>query len=139
MLVLKNHFLLRLHYLIEVNDRLSFLINTEFMSNETTNPTMLFLDRATPLRVHNIEELGYDNKRSYTSNELTIKTPSYNLQGQMNYKISDQWTSQTAFQEALQNLRVTIIIYMKEQVTFHNITDGIVFGRSFTNQIIQKH
>ena len=30
----------------KVNNRLSFLINTEFFDGESTNPTMLFVDRA---------------------------------------------------------------------------------------------
>lgn len=29
----------------KVNDKLSFLINTEFFDGESTNPTMLFVDR----------------------------------------------------------------------------------------------
>ena len=80
----------------KASERLSFLINAEFLSNEATNATMLFLTRSTPLRVKNMDELGYDNKRSYTNNQLSIKTPSFNLQGQMFYKINDSWTSQTA-------------------------------------------
>ncbi|GGA66041.1 TonB-dependent receptor [Flavobacterium palustre] len=80
----------------KASEKLSFLFNTEFLSNEATNTTMLFLTRSFPLRVHNMDELGYNNKRSYTSNQLSIKTPSYNLQGQMFYKINDSWTSQTA-------------------------------------------
>jgi iron complex outermembrane receptor protein len=36
-------------------------------------------------------------KKSYTSNELTMSNPTFNLQAQMNYKLSDQWTSQTVF------------------------------------------
>ncbi|WP_035656746.1 TonB-dependent receptor [Flavobacterium seoulense] len=80
----------------KASDRLSFLINTEILNNEATNATMLFLARSFPLRVNNIDELGYNNKRSYTSNQLSIKTPSFNLQGQMFYKINDSWKSQTA-------------------------------------------
>lgn len=80
----------------KASDKISFLVNAEFLNNESTNATMLFLTRSFPLRVHNMNELGYDNKRSYTSNQLTIKTPSFNLQGQMFYKINDTWTSQTA-------------------------------------------
>lgn len=80
----------------KASEKLSFLFNTEFLSNEATNATMLFLTRSFPLRVHNMDELGYNNKRSYTSNQLSIKTPSFNLQGQMFYKINDSWTSQTA-------------------------------------------
>ncbi len=117
----------------EVNDRLSFLINTEFMSSESTNPTMLFFDRGAPLRVHNINELKYDNKRSYTSDELTMKTPSYNVQAQMNYKLSDQWTSQTVFSTSSARSRGNYT-YLYEGTQFTPITDGIVLARYFTDQ-----
>ncbi|WP_343696352.1 TonB-dependent receptor [Flavobacterium sp.] len=117
----------------EVNDRLSFLVNTEFRSNETTNPTMLFLDRGNPLRVHNIDELKYDNKRSYTSNELTIKTPSYNIQGQINYKLSSQWTSQTIFSTSSAKSTGNYA-YLYEGTAYTPITDGIVLARYFNYQ-----
>jgi len=119
----------------EVNDRLSFLINTEFMSNETTNPTMLFLDRSNPLRVHNISDLKYDNNRSYTSNELTLKTPSYNLQGQMFYKISDQWKSQTAFaSSSAKSTGNYAYLYEGTAYVEPKITSGIVLNRYFNYQ-----
>ncbi|MES2484467.1 MAG: TonB-dependent receptor, partial [Bacteroidota bacterium] len=79
----------------KVNEKLSFFVNTEFYNGRSTNQTMLFLDRGSVLRVNNMDELGYDNKRSYTSNDLYMDTPSANIQAQMNYKLSDQWTSQT--------------------------------------------
>ncbi|KOS07385.1 TonB-dependent receptor [Flavobacterium akiainvivens] len=81
--------------LYKVNDRLTFNINTEFYNGRSTNQTMLFVDRFSPLRATNIAELGYNPYRSYTGNDLYIDTPTFNLQGQMNYKLSDQWTSQT--------------------------------------------
>ena len=117
----------------EANDKLSFLVNTEFMSNESTNPTMLFLDRGNPLRVHNIDELNYDNKRSYTSNELTMKTPSYNIQAQMNYKLSDQWNSQTVFSTSSAKSKGNYT-YLYEGTSATPITEGIVLGRFFTDQ-----
>jgi iron complex outermembrane receptor protein len=80
----------------KVNEKLSFLINTEFMQEEKTTPAMLFLGRSKSLQFSNIDELNYNTKLSFTNNDLSIKNPKYNLQGQMNYKISDQWTSQTA-------------------------------------------
>lgn len=79
----------------KVTDRLSFLLNAEFMSTENTNPTMIFFDRGAPLLAKNLTELGYDYHRSYTSNNLSIKTPTSTLQAQMVYRLSDQWTSQT--------------------------------------------
>lgn len=118
----------------EVNDRLSFLVNTEFMANETTNPTMLFLDRANPLRVHNIDELQYDNNRSYTSNELTLQTPSYNLQAQMNYKLSDQWTSQTIFSNSSAKSTGNYAYLYEGTSQIPAITEGIVLARYFNYQ-----
>ncbi len=79
----------------KVDDKLSFQVNAEFLSSEGTNPTMLFFDRGTALRAENLSELGYDPKRSYTSNNLSIKNPTTTIQGQMNYRFNDQWTSQT--------------------------------------------
>jgi iron complex outermembrane receptor protein len=79
----------------KVNGRLSFLLNTQFLSSESTNPTMLFFDRGAALRTTTLAGLNYDPKKSYTSNDLSIKTPVASVQAQMNYKISDQWNSQT--------------------------------------------
>ncbi len=79
----------------KINDRISFLVMVEFMQEEKTNPMMLFLGRSTPLQFKNIEELNYNTKLSLTSNDISIQTPRYNLQAQMMYKISHQWTSQT--------------------------------------------
>jgi iron complex outermembrane receptor protein len=119
----------------QVNDKLSFFINTEFMNNKQTNATMLFLDRAAPLRVHNMDELGYDNKRSYTSNELAIETPSYNLQGQMMYKFNDQWTSQTVVSRGSSSSNgYYSYLYEGTQYAPAEISEGIVLGRSMNYQ-----
>lgn len=79
----------------KVNDRLSFLINAQFLSSEGTNPTMLFFDRSVALKTTSLAGLNYDPKKSYTSNDLSMKNPVTTIQAQMNYKLSDQWTSQT--------------------------------------------
>lgn len=79
----------------EANEDLSFYVNTEFYRPESTNPLMLFLNRSAPLEANNVEELGYNHELSYTTNDLTIKNPTFSLQGQMNYDISDEWRSQT--------------------------------------------
>lgn len=76
-------------------DDLSFSVNTEFYRPESTNPLMLFINRSAPLEAHTVDELGYNNDFSYTTNDLTIKNPTFSLQGQMNYAFSDAWQSQT--------------------------------------------
>lgn len=81
-----------------VNDKLSFFVNTEIYNGRSTNTSMLFFDRFSPLHANNVNDLkkfGFNPNRSYTSNDLYIDTPTFNLQAQMNYKINDQWTSQT--------------------------------------------
>ncbi|GLB48560.1 TonB-dependent receptor [Neptunitalea lumnitzerae] len=117
----------------QVNDKLSFHINTEFYTGKSTNQTMLFLDRGTELRVHNLDELGYDHKRSYTSNDLYIETPSYSLQGQMRYKINDQWTSQTAYSRSSAKSE-GIYSYIYEITRYTPMTEGVVFQRYFNDQ-----
>ncbi|QED37375.1 TonB-dependent receptor [Antarcticibacterium arcticum] len=128
----------------KVNDRLSFLINTEIFKGETTNPTMLFVDRGAPLRATNIEELGYDTNRSYTSNDLTLENPNYSLQGQMNYKLSTGWTSQTVFSRG-SSKSIGHYSYLYETTRFYqgrdeiegsltNLDEGLVFTRYMNNQ-----
>ncbi|MCF4101289.1 TonB-dependent receptor [Gillisia sp. M10.2A] len=127
-----------------VNDRLSFLINTEIYSGKSTNPTMLFVDRGAPLRVHNIDELGYDNKRSYTSNDQVLENPTFNLQGQMNYKLSDSWNSQTVLSRGVAKTK-GYYSYLYETTRFYqgrdevegeltNLDEGVVFSRYTSDQ-----
>lgn len=80
----------------EVNDRLSFLINSAYNHSESTNATMLFLNRSVDLEFNNLDELNYNYKNSFTSNDVTIANNTFNLQAQMNYKFNNRWTSQTA-------------------------------------------
>lgn len=119
----------------EANDKLSFLVNTEFFNGKNTNQTMLFLDRGAPsLRVTNIDELGYDNKRSYTGNDLYINTPTFNLQGIMTYKISSQWTSQTILSRT-SSKSDGYYSYLYESTQYYpGVTEGIVLGRYMNKQ-----
>ncbi|SEK66564.1 TonB-dependent receptor [Parapedobacter koreensis] len=80
----------------EVNDRLSFNIMAEILEEErAVAPVFFNSDRLSPLDFRTIEELNLNPSLSFTSNDITIKNPKYNLQAQMLYKLSDQWTSQT--------------------------------------------
>jgi iron complex outermembrane receptor protein len=80
----------------EVNDRLKVLIVTEILQEErAVAPVFFHTNRADELTFRNVEELNLDPNLSFTSNDLTIKNPRMNFQGQMTYKLSDNWTSQT--------------------------------------------
>lgn len=80
----------------QVTDRLRFDVLAEFLQEERAVPPVFFhTNRADPLTFKNIAELNLNNFKSFTSNDLPMKNPRFNLQAQMTYKLSDTWTSQT--------------------------------------------
>lgn len=79
----------------QVNERLKFNLGAQIYNYEGTNTPIIFLARTRPYFAHNPDELGFDWKKSYSNNDITLKAPSINVKAEANYKISDQWTSQT--------------------------------------------
>lgn len=79
----------------KVTNRLSFSFYGEITQAEQTNPTFLFLNRSAPTESKNLDELRYNNKLSFTSNDLTLQNPNQNYRIEMDYKLSDAWQSQT--------------------------------------------
>ena len=93
----KKSFFIAPSLVYEVNDRLSFHLMAEILEEERAVPPVFFhSDRTGPLPFKSLEELNLNNDLSFTNNDMTIKNPRFNLQGQMLYKISEQWASQTA-------------------------------------------
>ncbi|SFM82222.1 iron complex outermembrane recepter protein [Chitinophaga sp. YR627] len=93
---MKKSFFLAPSLTYNATDRLSFQVMAEVLDEKrAVAPVFFHSDRATPLRYKTIQELNLNNDLSFTSNELTIKNPRYNIQAQMLYKLSDQWSSQT--------------------------------------------
>jgi iron complex outermembrane receptor protein len=82
-------------FTIKPNEKLTFLINTEILSREAANVSMVFLNRYAPLTYDNIDVFEKHYDRSFTGNDLTIKNPSIGFQAQALYKLTDAWTSQT--------------------------------------------
>jgi iron complex outermembrane receptor protein len=80
-----------------VNERLRINLNAGIYNGEMTSPSVVFLNRTREFVAHTPDELGFDWNRSYTSNDLTMKTPTTNVHGQVTYKLAPGWTSQTNF------------------------------------------
>lgn len=80
---------------LKASKRLTFLINTEFLSAESANAPMIFLNRYAPISFNNMDVFERNYSKSFTSNDLTIKNPTYNIQAQSFYTLSKSWTSQT--------------------------------------------
>jgi iron complex outermembrane receptor protein len=79
------------------SDKFKLNLDAEFYNYEGSNPLSVFLNRSRQLIARTPDELNFDWNRSYTSNDITIRTPTSNIRGLATYKISDQWTSQTSF------------------------------------------
>lgn len=92
----------------QVNDRLKFSLGAQIYNYEGTNTPIIFLPRTRAFFAHTPDELGFDWKRSYSNNDMTLKAPSINVKAEANYKISDKWSSQTLISR---NYRKTEGIY----------------------------
>jgi iron complex outermembrane recepter protein len=79
----------------KVNNNLALNFSYEASGNEQTNETFLFLNRYAPLAFNSIEDLNYDTNLSFTSNDVTIENITQNYRGEVDWKITDQWSSQT--------------------------------------------
>jgi iron complex outermembrane receptor protein len=89
---------------IKANDRLSFNFDAEFYSSQGTTPSLFFFDATVPqIGVSSADKLNIDWRRSFISNDLSMQSTNANFFAQMNYKLSDQWTSQTN----VSNVRIT--------------------------------
>jgi iron complex outermembrane receptor protein len=81
----------------KANDRLSFSFDAELYKSEGTTPTSFFFNSTVAqLGVSSADKLNLDYNRSYISNDLVLRSSNLNFVGQMNYKLSDNWTSQTS-------------------------------------------
>ncbi|UGS21961.1 TonB-dependent siderophore receptor [Flavobacterium cyclinae] len=95
-----NAFFLAPSLKYEVNDKLTFLVNTEFYKNTSAKASMIFLSRFSPLSFDSMELFDRNYKRSFTSNDLTMNNNSFNMQMQALYKLSNNWTSQTVLSKS---------------------------------------
>jgi iron complex outermembrane recepter protein len=84
----------------EVNDKLTFLVNTEFYKNTSAKAAMIFLSRFSPLSFDSMELFDRNYKKSFTSNDLTMENNGFNMQMQALYKLSNNWTSQTVLSKS---------------------------------------
>lgn len=83
---------------VKVNDRLSFSFDAELYNGSNTSlPIIFFYFPTSQLNATNPKELGVDYKRSYSAQDIFQVSKNNNFFGQMNYKLSDQWRSQTNF------------------------------------------
>ncbi|MEN3324554.1 TonB-dependent receptor [Mariniflexile soesokkakense] len=113
----------------KVSNKLSFSFYGEITQAEQTNPTFLFLNRSAPSVATNLEELNYNNKLSFTSNDLSLENPTQNYRIQMDYKLSDTWQSQTLLSKSSTSTK-GYYTYLYD----YGILEGNTFSRFLNKQ-----
>jgi len=84
----------------KVNDRLSFNFDAEIYTGRNIGKTIYFFpygQTIAALGASRADQLSVDYYKSYNAGNLVQQSKSTNFYGQMNYKISDHWRSQTNF------------------------------------------
>ncbi len=80
---------------VQASEKMTIFINAEYKNGESANAPMIFLNRYAPVSFNSIGLFDSVYRKSFTSNDLTIRNESFNLQAQAWYKLSRNWNSQT--------------------------------------------
>jgi iron complex outermembrane receptor protein len=83
----------------QITDKLSLLLDVEFGQEEGTS-VVRFNPYNKSNTTRSIVDIAFPYKRTFMSNDLVYNTQMLNIFGQINYKISPNWTSQTIFSRA---------------------------------------
>jgi iron complex outermembrane receptor protein len=90
-----KNFLLAPSLSYAVNDRLTLLLDVEMSGYKATSPTRITTNAKG--NIHSVEELGMPYKLSFANNTIFYTSQQVNVFGQIKYKMSESWTSQTVF------------------------------------------
>lgn len=83
----------------QINDRLSLLLDVEFGIAKGTS-VVRFNPYTKSNKIQSIEDINFPYKKTFLGDDITYSTQMMNIFGQLNYKISSSWTSQTIFSRA---------------------------------------
>jgi iron complex outermembrane recepter protein len=83
----------------QVTDRLSLLLDVEFGQEKGTS-VVRFNPFTGSNKTQSIVDMKFPYNKTFLSNDLTYQTQMMNIFAQINYKISDKWTSQTIVSRA---------------------------------------
>ena len=81
----------------QVNDKLSIQLDAEISEYNATSAYRLTPFSGAKSKVHSIEQMGISYKLSFGNNSLDYTSQQFDVFGQVNYKLSANWKSQTAF------------------------------------------
>ncbi|WP_443945125.1 TonB-dependent receptor domain-containing protein [Pedobacter sp. AW1-32] len=114
----------------QITDRLSLLLDVEFGQAKGTSVVRLNPYTAVPTGATSVErsiaDIGFPYNKTFLSNDLTYSTQMMNIFAQINYKISDQWTSQTVVSRARSSIsgNITALNGRSETTIRPNVING---------------
>lgn len=109
-----------------VNDRLKFTLDMEATRGNYTVVSFA-LGNLSNITARNFKDLPLDYNKSYINNSIDVNNGINNLQAQIEYKISDQWKSQT-------NYLYSVGFYKNLYWTALNMINDSMFARVVRNQ-----
>ncbi|MBE8722669.1 TonB-dependent receptor [Sphingobacterium pedocola] len=116
-----------------VNDKLELTLDADFSSNKGITPAGWFISNS--LDQTSFKDLNLSYRESLNDNSLVSQQQSSNIFLQANYKISDQWTSETKYawgNGAYDDLYIFDMIWYKT-----DSVDRIL--RAFTDETTARH
>ncbi|WP_408582753.1 TonB-dependent receptor plug domain-containing protein, partial [Myroides odoratimimus] len=91
----KESFFLAPSIQYNINEKLKLYVDFQYKANEGAHAPMFFISRYMPVSFESLDLFKANYKKAYTSNELTLKNPTFTAQAKLEYKINDRWTSNT--------------------------------------------
>lgn len=82
----------------QVTDKLNISIDAEIGNQDNSGMPLIYLGGLpSALGIKNAKDININYKRSFLGDEFMTNTKTFNVFAQANYKMSEEWTSQTVF------------------------------------------
>lgn len=109
----------------QITDRLSILFDIEYGREKGTS-VVRFNPFLKSNKIQSIADMNFPYNKLFGSNDMPYETEMMNIFTQMNYKISDQWASQTVFSRARSTIDgyTTAITGMSDTTARLQVTKG---------------
>ena len=93
----ERNYLIAPSFTYKASDKLSFNVEAELYQRHTAAISSYNFQNTALWTNKSLKDVGLGYNRSYSSNDVDTRLLNYNVYLQANYKINDQWTSQTLY------------------------------------------
>lgn len=126
----------------KVNDKLSFKLEAEISNVDATSPHQILFGKPTTAGIFSADDIDYDYKRSFMADEFVMSTKTVNIFGEIKYKMSNKWTSQTLFStnsNKTKGPQTWLLLlanhsFSRNAINLNNNDNGVDFQQNFTGK-----